>query len=235
MALSVPKIRFDLSGYYFLGLVVLIILGFWPSYFSKFFSGTNDYKFYFHFHATMMLLWLTALIAQPILIRKKKLPLHRLIGKISYFLFPLVIIAVLLLAHSRRTVNSDDLGISLLVPFKDIIIMVIAYGIAIRHRRNIDLHARGMVVTGIVFIEPALSRLLAHVIGPSLTSYLVTIGIIYALLIGLIIREWRQKRGRWVFPLVLGLYIIMHAILVFDVQIAPWNAFARWFETLPIT
>jgi hypothetical protein len=235
MSLSVPKIRFDVSGYYFLGLAGLIVLGFWPSYFSKFFNGTNDYKFYFHFHALMMVLWLVALIIQPILIRKKKLPLHRLIGKATYFLFPLVIISITLLAHSRHTINEKDLGINLLVPFKDVIIMATAYFIAIRYRHQIDLHARGMVVTGIAFIEPALNRLLDNTLGPILTSYLVTIGIIYAILIGLIIRERHQKKGRWVFPLVLGLYVIMHAILIFDVHIAPWEAFARWFERWPIT
>ena len=31
------KIQYDKSGYYFIGLVTLSILGFWPSYFSKFF------------------------------------------------------------------------------------------------------------------------------------------------------------------------------------------------------
>jgi hypothetical protein len=172
-AISVPKIRFDLSGYYFLGLALLIILGFWPSYFSKFFSGTNYFKFYFHFHAAMMLLWLSALITQPILIRKKKLPLHRLVGKVSYFLFPLVIASVVLLAHSRHIVDEKDLGISLFVPFKDIIIMGTAYFIAIRYRHHIDLHARVMAATGIAFIEPALSRLAAHIMGPGYAAYLV--------------------------------------------------------------
>jgi len=235
MATSAPKIRFELWGYYFLGLVLLIILGFWPSYFSKFLTGTNDYKFYFHFHAAMMILWLATLVIQPILIRKKRLKLHRLIGKITYFLFPLVIISIVLLAHSRHTLNEKDLGINLFVPFKDIIIMGTAYFIAIRYRHNIDLHARGMVATGIVFIEPALSRLASNILGPDLTAFLITIGIIYALLIGLILRERRQKRGRWLFPLILGLYIVVHAIIIFDIHIAPWEAFARWFETLPIT
>lgn len=235
MALSVPKIRFDVSGYYFMGLVVLAVMGFWPSYFSKFFNGTNNYKFYFHFHAAMVVLWMAALIIQPILIRKKKLPLHRLIGKATYFLFPLVIISIIPLAHSTHTINEKDLGLNLLVPFKDVIIMGTAYFIAIRYRHQVDLHARGMVATGIVFIEPALNRLVAHTVGPSLASYLITIGVIYTILIGLIIRERHQKKGRWVFPLVLGLCMIMHTILIFDVHIAPWEAFAKWFERLPIT
>lgn len=71
MAIITSKIRFDKSGYYFIGLVGLALLGFWPSYFSKFFIGTEKYSVYFHFHATMISIWIFALIAQPILIRKR--------------------------------------------------------------------------------------------------------------------------------------------------------------------
>jgi len=70
---KIRKIKFDLSGYYFIGLVVLVLSGFWPTYFSKFFDKTADFTVYFHFHAIMLSLWILALIVQPILIRKKKL------------------------------------------------------------------------------------------------------------------------------------------------------------------
>jgi len=235
MANTVGKLRFDLSGYYFIGLIGLVILGFWPTYFVKFFNGTANFKFYFHFHAIMVSLWLLMLIVQPILIRKKKLPLHRMIGKISYVLFPLVLLSVILLAHSRHAVGEKDLGIAILVSFKDLIVLGVAYFIAIRYRHTIDLHARGMVATGIVFIEPALSRFLYNAVTQTIYSYLLTIGLVYAILITLIILERKQKKGRWVFPLILGLYIIMHAILLLNVHIAPWEAFATWFEKLPIT
>ena len=67
------KIRFEKSGYYFIGLVVLVILGFWPTYLSKYFDGTANFNFYFHFHALMASLWILLLIVQPVLIKKKKL------------------------------------------------------------------------------------------------------------------------------------------------------------------
>ena len=76
MAVAQKKLRFDLSGYYLLGLIVLILLGFWPSYFSKFLDGTANFSNYFHFHATVLIVWMALLIIQPILIRKKKLKIH---------------------------------------------------------------------------------------------------------------------------------------------------------------
>src|ERR1700722_11390198 len=66
---KIRKIKFDLSGYYFIGLVVLVVAGFWPTYFSKFFDKSADFTMYFHFHAMMLSLWILTLIIQPILIR----------------------------------------------------------------------------------------------------------------------------------------------------------------------
>ena len=56
MKIKAAKLRFDLSGYYFFGLVLLVLLGFWSSYFAKFFNGTADFSFYFHFHAGVLIL-----------------------------------------------------------------------------------------------------------------------------------------------------------------------------------
>ncbi len=158
MIAPTSKIRFDKSGFYFIGLVGIVLLGFWPSYFSKIFNGTENYSFYFHFHVAMMSLWLLALITQPILIRKKKLAVHKFIGRLTYILMPLLFISVILLTHFRindhaRIVNNQKLyGPHLMVPFKDLLILGTAYIIAIVYRHDINIHARAMVATGIVFI-----------------------------------------------------------------------------------
>lgn len=242
MTTITSKIRFDKAGYYFIGLVGLVLLGFWPTYFSKFFNGTENSSFYFHFHATMMALWILVLIVQPILIRKKKLAVHKLIGKSTYILMPLLFISVILLTHFRiqdhvLIVNNEKLyGPHLIVPFKDLLILGTAYIIAVVFRHDVNIHARAMVATGIVFIEPALIRFIRHsLIQDPRLAYFLTIGLVYSLLIGLMILERKQKRGRWVFPLILGLYICVHAILIFEIRIGFWESFAKWFAGLPLT
>jgi len=238
MSTGISKIRFDNSGYYFFALVIIVILGFWPSYFSGFFNGINSYSFYFHFHALMMTVWIAMLIIQPILIRKKKLRIHRIIGKVSYIVMPLLFLSVLLLVHSRiKGSERNDLGLSIFVPFKDLLILATTYIIAIRYRRNLQIHARAMIATGIVFIEPALARLMGHSVfkNDGMLAYFSTIGIIYSVLITLMIIERKQKSARWVFPLVLGLYIIVHSVLIFSIEIPFLNSFAKWFASLPLT
>lgn len=232
-------LSFDNSGYYFIALFALALAGFWPTYFSSFLSGTAKFTFYFHFHAFFAVLWIFMLIFQPILIRKKKFELHRKIGKLSYLLVPLIFISIILLAHSTLKGPKENLGLELWVPAKDLLIFAVGYGIAIKYRHNIAIHARGMIVAGIVLLEPALVRLILYVFYPNegfaLGGYLAMILILYGLFIALILAERKQKVGRWVFPLSLGLYIFVHSVLIFQIKIGPWQAFAEWFATLPIT
>lgn len=241
MESTTSKLRFERSGYYFIGLVGLALLGFWPSYFAKFFDGTADFRFYFHFHAFMVSLWIACLITQPILIKKKKFEIHRIIGKLSYVLMPLVFISVILLSHYRIQDhvliqgNEKLYGPHLLLSFKDLLILGTFYSIAIAYRNNVHIHARAMVTTGIVFIEPALGRVVFKILNIGSAGYLLTIGLIYSLLVGLMIVERKEKQGRWVFPLVLGSYILFHSLLIFEIRIGLWETFATWFATLPLT
>lgn len=83
------------SGNVFIGLLLISIVAFWPTYYSVFFSS----DFYIHLHAFFAVLWFGMLIVQPYLIKSRKLEIYRLIGKSSYMIAPLVVISVLLLAQ----------------------------------------------------------------------------------------------------------------------------------------
>ena len=233
------KIQYDKSGYYFIGLVTLSILGFWPSYFSKFFDGTANFNSYFHFHAVMASLWIALLIVQPILIKKKKLAIHKQVGKLSFILLPLFFISVILLKHHRiGGVYTPDLGSKLWLQVKDLVIIGIMFAIAIVNKRNMQIHARAMIATGIVFIEPTLGRFIILTLLPEPNFVLglaITVVIMYALIISLIIIERKQSSGRWVFPLLLFLYIVFHYFIFFQVSFPFWDAFAKWFVELPLT
>lgn len=225
------KLNVDKSGYYFIGLIGLILIGFWPSYFSKFFDGTADFTFYFHFHAGIVGVWVALLIIQPILIRKKNFILHRSIGKLSYILAPAIFISIMLLSHSRFRGFEDGWDIGSWVTFKDLFILAVAFFIAFRYRRQMDLHARGMIVTGIACIEPAVARIPLH---PEY-GYFITIGFVYIVLLSLIFLERNQKKGRWVFPLILCMYLFVHSVLIFNIHFGWWQTFGKWFYSLPLT
>lgn len=233
------KIRFEKSGYYFLGLVAIMFLGFWPTYFSKYFDGTANFNLYFHFHFMMASLWIGLLIVQPLLIKKKKLAIHKQIGKLSFIILPLFIISVILLKHHQIGGKvTEGLGASLWLQLKDIIIISVMYTIAIVNRHTIQIHARAMIATGIVFIEPTLGRFIILTVLPEPNFILglgITVAIMYTLIISLIIIERKQTSGRWVFPLLLLLFMVFHYLIFNQVSFPLWDSFAKWFVELPIT
>src|SRR3569833_2256606 len=106
----------------------------------------------------------------------------------------------------------------------------ILFTIAVWNRQNVSVHARAMISTGIFFIEPALIRFLFGLHIPPPGAFLITEAITVILLIALLIAERKQKKGRWVFPLTLCMYII-----VGNVHIRALNAFTDWLIQLPFT
>jgi heme A synthase len=238
-AIKTKKIKFDNSGYYALGLIALAILGFWPTYFSKFFDGTADFNFYFHFHFAMSALWIALLIVQPILIKKKKLSIHRQIGKLSFVILPLFLISVILLKHYMIGGEvTEGSGASMWFLFKNLIVIGVMYIIAMVNRRNVQIHARAMIATGIVFIEPTLGRFIVITLLPEINFTVglgITFLIMYALIIWLIIIEGKQTSGRWVFPLFLILLMVFHLLFFFQVSFPLLDSISNWFVRLPIT
>lgn len=221
------KTRFDKSGYYFIGLIALALLGFWKSYFSVFF--TNDYAFYFHFHAAMISLWVIMLIVQPILIRKGKLHAHRIIGKLSYIVMPLLLLSILLMNNFIGKLFPGEADF-MRVLGRGFIPLSVLFIIAIWRRHNVNIHARAMISTGIFFIEPALIRFLFGFHIPPPTAFYITMVVTVVVLIALIIIERNQKSGRWVFPLTLCMYLI-----VGNVTVRALNPFTEWVIQLPLT
>jgi hypothetical protein len=233
--LASKKINFDKAGYFILILIPIIILAFWPSYFSIIFSNIITPSFYSHFHGIMMLIWISLLIAQPILIRRKRLKTHRLLGKVSYFVGPVVFISMLMITHQTRRVIVSPSAIT----FTNLNLWLICYTLAIVYRHKTYIHARAMIGTAISLLDPIFMRFMFYVIVPTihlsgLVAFFIGVSIVLGVLIALIILERKQKKGRWIFPLILGYYILGYSIILFDIKIPP-DSFNKWFNSLPLT
>lgn len=74
----------------FLGLLAILVAGSGKTYFSVLFQGLDKTH---HFHGIVMLLWVLLLINQAWLVRSRRFDIHRITGKISYVLAPLVVIS----------------------------------------------------------------------------------------------------------------------------------------------
>ena len=94
------------------------------------------------------------LVVQPLAIRNRQLGLHRTLGRMSYVIAPLVVISMVLLAHSKtRTVPPIELPV-FYVPLSLAGLFGLSYALAIANRRTTALHARFMVCTALTLIDP---------------------------------------------------------------------------------
>ena len=163
-------------GYWFMLFIVLVVAGFYSSYFTIFFEPKASI---IHIHFSLMMLWIGMLITQPFLIKYKKAKLHRKMGKVSYVLFPLVAITgFLLIRYSyyqilNNPLRQNELGVNNLDPdqlikfaswFQAIAVFYLFlfvgfYVMAIYHRRKSSVHARYMVASALTLLGPTVDRI----------------------------------------------------------------------------
>ena len=211
-------------------LLAVSVLGFWTPYFSRLTAAQG----LAHVHALMMLAWIGMLVAQPMLIRARRLAWHRRVGKASYVVVPLMIISALLLAQLRmRTVPPQMLPVQQFILYLGVsasLLFVVIWGLGIRYRRDTALHARFMVATALTLVDPSLARVMIFwvpAVPPPLYQW-ISFGVVYAVLVLLIALD-PLPRGRKAFMGVLGLFIAMHASIMLVPGTAAWQRFATWY------
>jgi len=151
------------SFFFFLILLVLT-WGFYRTYII-FFPSFTGFKPVQHFHGAMMIIWMALLIVQPLLIRAGKLSIHRLIGRLTFIIAPLVAVSMFLITKFSYykpvppLSHQEKIGM-LALQATDIVQFVIFYCLAIVNRRNTYNHMRYMIGTAIMMIGPGLGRAL---------------------------------------------------------------------------
>jgi len=103
------------------------LVAFWPTYLSLALSTSSAYT---HLHALTAAAWMLMLVAQPLAIRYRRIRLHRLLGQTSYALAPLLLVTVVLLAHSRiRGLAGEAYGFQTYILYLQLSLAVL-FGIA---------------------------------------------------------------------------------------------------------
>ena len=134
----------------------IAVIAFWPSYLSRPFTADR----YTHVHAITATLWMLMLVAQPLAIRTKRLTLHRRLGRSSYALAPVVLMSMVLLAHSKTHGVGVAQNVEIYVPLSLTAVFALSYTLGILTRRTLALHARFMVCTALTLIDPVLVRMM---------------------------------------------------------------------------
>jgi hypothetical protein len=208
------------TGSFMLILISLAILGFYKTYFIHFpylnegstaLSNISITNFH-HIHVAFASLWILFLISQPLLIRKGKFKIHKTIGKISYFIFPLLILSfiplILNIFHAGYPVKA-------FLPISGGTLLILFYSLAVYNRKNTPKHMRYMIGTATVFLGPTIGRIGPEIFGlqPNTTQN-IQYAIIYSILFSLIFLDRKyDKNFRPYIVILLGW--IIHQIVYY--------------------
>jgi hypothetical protein len=153
---------------YMLGVIAVIVVGFWPSYFAV--AGTSPWQF--HAHGMAASLWVLMVTAQSWTAhRKVQLPLHRAVGKASLFLFPFLIggLAAIIDRQGKDYVGGDPVNLLYGPGFLTGTMVAMAAYVtvfyrALKYRRKVWVHAGYMLSTPLILFESPFSRAAAFVV-----------------------------------------------------------------------
>jgi hypothetical protein len=220
-------------------LGLISVAAFWKPYFSH---PTRIHEPYVHAHVFFVVLWMAALVAQPLLIRARRLHLHRAIGRASFALAPLVGISALLLAHSRFS-RMDDATLArsvstLYLPVMSTTAFLISYALALAFRRYWAAHAAFMLGTALALVEPIAVRLIFFYTSAGEVHWIyevIGIALVGTMLTILIVLCRNVPRARIALVALLVLFGTLWAGWFTLARTQGWALFARWFVDLPLT
>lgn len=201
-------------SFFFAGIFIIILFGFFNSYFSLF-PQYGKLPNIVHFHALTLVLWSLLLIIQPLLIRFKKQKTHKLLGKFSYMLAPLIIFSMLAMTRktfTERTPDTSDFQAlsGMFISLSHTFLFGLFYVLAMIKTGKPKLHMRFIILASLTGLAPAIARIniaeLGITMGPLLFSFVFTDLVIAALIIFDLIKKSAYK------PYVAGLilFVLVH-------------------------
>ncbi len=221
-------------GFFFIGVLIVTLLGFYPSYFAHF-PRLEGFSWAYHFHAFFATLWIVMLITQAFLIRRKNFDLHRKIGTASYFVIPFLLFSFFLMAKAMyfKSININHLsepealaGLSK-SGLRDILYMIILYSLAILYKKRTSWHLRFFTCSGLMILGPGLGRFAFGNFRPEVAGATMGVFLLLIPIIWLIIDIVKKKSP---VPLLIFIAITISAIYMDGCgHSAWWQTFAKWF------
>lgn len=152
------------APYYMVGVITVILIGFWPSYFTV----ARTVPWQFHAHGMAASLWVLTVTAQSWTAQhKNQLQFHRAVGKASLFLFPFLIggLAAIISRQGEDFVAGDPVNLLygpgfMLGTMVAIAAYVTVYYRALKYRRKVWVHAGYMLSTPLILFESPFSRIM---------------------------------------------------------------------------
>ena len=222
-------------SFLFIAILAIIVLGFYKTYFGLFpkFDKVTTIQ---HIHGLLFTTWFLLLIIQPLLIRYKKYKWHRILGRCTYVLVPLLIISIHFIAQEAYLnavaahVPQKKILVILYFPTYQILDFALLYLLAIANVKNTPSHMRYMITTSLAIVGAGMRRVFLHWFGMSgpdvvLYAFLLTDSI----LIGLIFFDRIKGSTNKAYLISLGILAVSQLGFYFIPNTAWWQSVCGYF------
>lgn len=219
------------SGFLFLALIGLVLLGFSKTYFLKL---DESFPIFIHLHVLLVGAWLLLITGQAFLIRAEERSVHRQLGEVSFVLAPIIIISGIYLARAFYYERLGTVGLTDNLSFlwwaiSHFILFGVFFALAMIYRKRTALHARYMILASLLFVSPALLRvfdLLSISLG-NISHMGLSFIAIDLLLIGLIANDFMKKNTLVPFTVGLVSFVFIQLGVNFAGNTAAWRYLAH--------
>ena len=205
-------------------MVLMIIVGFWPSYFGPLIRGAADAPWILHLHGAIYMGWMFLLVAQTVMAARGRIRTHRALGNYGIALGSAVFVMGMIVSfvapvmtYNAGTRTLDEAAEFLLIPLGDMALFGGLFFPAVAYRKKPELHKRLMILATIAIAFAAIFRMQA--IGVPLAAGLT---MWFALPIAAMANDFRTQ-GR-VHPVY---WIGLAAMIVVALRL-PFSATETW-------
>jgi hypothetical protein len=154
-------------------MIVIVLAGFWPSYFGRIFQGVVDeWPWVIHLHAATFVGWMALLLTQVLLVSTGRTRIHKKLGTfgVGYSILVIFIGLVVSFALPLHHLAVDGWQMDraarlLLAGWSDIAWFAGFFGAAIAYRRRPEIHKRLIVLAAVAIILPGAGRLGIAIFG----------------------------------------------------------------------
>ena len=228
---------YNIIVYFFVIIFVIIFVGFFKSYFGL----VPDFKgvdMTMHFHGILLTAWFALLILQPILIRTGHYYVHRLLGKCSYLLVPLIIYSMLLiikhmyLREGTTTMTEKERLADLFLPISQMIAFAVLYVLAMVNKKKTSLHLRYIIACSLVLLAPGLERIPIYWFSqPEQQSTLFAFLVTDLIFVTLVFYDRKNKRNYKPYMVALSILLIAHVSFLLIPMSGLWQLCAQKIVT----
>jgi len=229
MEVSSTRFYYDRAYLYLLFALIVTLAGFLPTYIGRFETIESAH----HYHGFTALLWMIILVVQPWLYAKDKIGIHKIVGRSTIILVPLVIYTGLKLIGimlSKMALYPPNIPYQLaFIDFYVLISFALFYILGLVYRKDTPVHSRLMVSTVFGPLVPGMTRLFFNV--PGVNSFAISLNITYIILeiviILLMLDDRKKRRANWVYPALFVSFVVQHLLMNYA---SGWELWRNWMD-----